>query len=828
MDTLLQDLRYAVRSLSRAPVTSAAAVLCLALGIGATATMFSVLDSTLLRPLPFAEPERLTDMWSAQLEQGRRRTSSSYQDFVDWRSSAQSFDAMAGVQFRSLTFSDTDEPERVQGAAVSAGLFRLLGIAPALGRDFVEADDRPGAPGVVVLSDDLWRRRYNADPGVVGRAMTINGRPSTVIGVLPPRVKFPFNQVAWVPLAPLAHASKRDERSLQIFGRLRDGVTRDQAHAELNAIARRLAETHKENDGWSTVVRPLVDYFVPNEVRLVSMTAMGAVTLVLLIACANVANLLLARATVRSREMALRSAIGAGRMRIVRQLLTESGVLGLAAVPLGIGVAFIGLGLLNSAMTFDDVPYIYAGWHIDTRMLAFTIAVAVATGMIFGLAPALQASRPNLVDALREGSRSGTGSARHRARSVLIVGEIAVSLVLLIGASLFMRSFLNIQQASAGFDAADILTLRFYMPGEAYEAGGVKDTRVADIVRRVGSLPEVEAAAASNLIPLDGGGDVSRLEVEGLTVEAGRDRRTFYAGVTPRFFDVLGLPIVRGRALSEGEADTRAPVALVNVSFARRYFAGDQPAPATATAETPRLRGAADLGATDPVGRRIKLLDAVSGTEWLTVVGVVPDILVDEIGDQEPAPAVFVSYGHLETPNTGLIVRTSRSPALVTSAVRAAIKASDPGIPVFAVQTMEDVRRLGFWQFELFGWMFATFGGLAIVLASVGVYGVLAYSVSQRTHELGVRLALGASPATLRRMILGHGLRLAGIGIGIGLIGALAITRVIGSLLYDVTPTDPVSFGLVTGVLVTIAAMASYLPARKATRVDPLTSLRAE
>jgi predicted permease len=826
MDTLLQDLRYAVRSLSRAPVASAAAILCLALGIGATATMFSVLDSTLLRPLPFAQPDRLTDLWSANLEQGRRRATTSYQDFVDWRSHARSFQAMAGVQLRSLAFSDTDEPERVQGAAVSAGLFRLLGITPVLGRDFIDADDRPGAPGVVVVSDDLWRRRYNADPAIVGRPVAINGRPYTIVGVLPPRVKFPFNQVAWVPLAPLAHESRRDERSLQVFARLRDGVTTAQAHDEMNAIARRLAGTHKENEGWSAIVRPLVAYYVPSEVRLVTMTAMGAVTLVLLIACANVANLLLARATVRSREMALRSAIGAGRWRIVRQLLTESGVLGLASVPLGIGVAFIGLGLFNSAMTFDDVPYIYSGWYIDTRLLLFTIAVALGTGMVFGMAPALQASRPNLVDALREGSRSGTGSARHRARGALVVGEVAVSLVLLVGASLFMRSFLNIQQASAGFDAANILTLRVYMPGAAYEAPGVKDARVADIVQRIGALAEVKAVGASNLIPLDGGGDVSRLEVEGLAVEAGRDRRTFYTGVTPRFFDSLDVPVVRGRRISDAEGETMAPVALVNVSFARRYFAGDRPA--AATAETARLRGAADLGSIDPVGRRIRLLDAISGNEWLSVVGVVPDILVDEIGDSEPEPAVFVSYRHLETPNTGLIIRTTGSPALVTSAVRAAIKASDPGVPVFAVQTMEEVRRLGFWQFELFGWMFATFGGLAVVLASVGVYGVLAYSVSQRTHELGVRLALGASPATLRKMILAHGLRLAGFGIALGLVGAVAITRVIGSLLYDVTPTDPVSFGAVTAVLVTIAGLASYLPARKATRVDPLSSLRAE
>jgi putative ABC transport system permease protein len=788
--------------------------------------MFTIVDSMLLRPLPFAHPERLTDLWSAQLEQGRHRTTVSYPDFVDWRANARSFETMAGVQSRSLTFSDTNEPERVEGAAVSAGLFAMLGIAPALGRDFVAADDSPGAPAVVILSDDLWQRRYHADPAVIGRSLTLNGQPSTVVGVLPPRVKFPFNQVAWIPLAPVAHAARRADRDLQVFGLLRPGVSRQQAHDELNAVARRLADTYADNDGWSALVRPLVEYYVPNEVRLVTLTALGAVTLVLLIACANVANLLLARATVRSREMALRSAIGASHLRIARQLLTESTLLGVISAPLGVAVTFIGLGLFNSAMTFDDVPYIYVGWHIDARTLAFTVAVAFATGLVFGLAPAMQFSRPNLNDALREGGRTGAGGGRNRVRNLLVVGEVALSLVLLVGASLFMRSFLNLQLASGGFDTAQLLTLRIYLPGESYEQDGAKGRRVSDIVSRIEGLAGVEAAAASNLVPLDGGGGVSRLEVEGVATEAGRERRTFFAGVTPHFFRVLDLPMIRGREFTEAEGEQAVRLALVNVSFARRFLAGSEIASTAPDAN--RLRGAADLGAIDPVGRRFRLLDAESGTDWLTVIGVVPDILVDEISDREPTPGVFLTYPHQETPNTGLIVRTTQPPASLTSAVRAAIRESDPALPVFGAQTMEELRRLGFWQFELFGWMFTTFGALAIVLASVGVYGVLAYSVSQRTQEIGVRMALGASAEAVRRMILAQGLRLAAVGIAFGLVGAFGITRVIGTLLYDVTPTDPISFGLVAVVLAAVAAAASYLPARRATHVDPVVSLRGE
>jgi len=477
-------------------------------------------------------------------------------------------------------------------------------------------------------------------------------------------------------------------------------------------------------------------------------------------------------------------------------------------------------------VSFDDVPYTYTGWELDLRALAFIVAVALGTGIIFGLAPAIQLSRPNLVDALREGARAGAGGTRSRLRNALVVAEIALSLVLLVGASLFMRSFLNLQQASAGFDTSRLLTLRFYLPGEDYEPDGAKSRRVADIVRRVEELPGVEAAAASNLIPMDGGGGSSRLEVAGIPVESGREPRTFFAGVTPHFFPALDVPVLRGREFTEAEGDTMAPVALVNVSFARRFLTGGDGEPGVSAGS--RLRGAGDLGAIEPVGQRLRLLDAKSGVEWLTIVGVVPDIMVEEIGDQETTPAVFVTYPHQETPNTGFIVRTTGSPAESTSAVRDAIRQSDPTLPVFSARTMEEVRRFGFWQFELFGWMFATFGALAIVLAAVGVYGVLAYSVSQRTQELGVRMALGASARTLRRMVLGHGLRLAAAGIALGLVGAFAVTRIIGTLLYNVTPTDPVSFGLVTALLVGIAAVASYLPARRATRVDPVVALRGD
>ncbi|MGE0816553.1 MAG: ABC transporter permease [Vicinamibacterales bacterium] len=824
MDTLLHDMRLALRALLRAPVAAGLAVACLSLGIGVNAAIFSIVQGTVLQPLPFKDAERLVTVWSTQPEGRVRRGAVSYQDFVDFRAGSRALDAMAGLHLRSLTFSDTDEPERVAGAAVSWPLFSMLGVTPALGRDFTAADDRPGAAPVLILSDELWRRRYNADPGIVGRQVTVNAAPYTVVGVLPPRVKFPFQQVAWVPLAPLLTTALRQERDLLVVAHVAPGRSTTDAQEELAAISSRLAQAYEQNAGWSALLRPLSEYFIPGEVRLVTFTAMGAVTLVLLIACANVANLLLARATARAREMSVRAALGAGQGRIVRQLLTESVLLGLLSAPAGIALTYAGVGAVTAGMRMDDVPYLIA-FGVSPATLVYAVIVAAMTGVVFGLAPAIHAARADLAGVLREGGRTGDAGVRNRARNVLVVAEVAVSIVLLVGAALFVRSFLNLQRADAGFDVAPITTVRFFMPGEPYAAAGTKARRVADVLERIESVPGVQAAGASNLIPLDGGGGESRVEFPGRPAERGREPSLFYAGVTAHYLDVLGLAPLRGRLFTAQEAATRSRVAVVNVSMARTLLATAGEAARLTRVSQGRLAGARELDGLDPIGRQFRLLDEPGG-ETFTVIGVVADVLVDEVGGDGVSPAAFVPYPYQETPNTGVIVRASGDPTAVTAGLRAAIRASDPSLPVFSASSMDEIRRGGFWQFQLFGNMFGAFGAMALVLALVGVYGVLSYSVSQRTQEFGVRMALGAEPSDVRRMLIRQGLTLAAWGIGLGVIGAFGITRVIGSLLYNVTATDPLSFGGVVLVLLAVAALAAYFPARKATRVDPAVALR--
>lgn len=823
MDALIRDLRLALRGLLRAPLISAMAIACLALGIGANATIFSVVEGTVLNPLPFAETNRLITVWSS--ERGARRLMS-FLDLQDYQTASRTVEVMAGVEQRSLTFSDTDEPERVRGAAISWRLFSMLGIAPTMGRDFTADDDRAGAAPVVLLSDELWRRRYGGDPAVVGRQVTVNAQPYTVIGVLPPRVRFPFQEVAWVPLTPLSHAEPRQARDLTVFARLAPGRALAEAREELSGVATRLAGQYPENVTYGVRLEPLSEYFIPGDVRLVTFTAMGAVTLVLLIACANVANLLLARATARAREMSVRAAIGAGRGHIVRQLLTESVLLGLVSAPFGLALAFAGLGGVRSGIRLDDVPYLI-DFRISATTLIYTLAISALTGIVFGLAPVAHAVRGDLARALREGGRTGDGGARTRARNTLVVAEVAVSIVLLVGAALFMRSFLNLQRADTGFDPAPLTTVRLFMPGEAYTAPDAKARRVQDVLRRVEAIPGVVAAGASNLIPLDGGGGASRVQVPGRTFEQGREPRLFYAGVTPRYLQALGVPVLRGRMLTAQEAESHAPVAVVNVSMARTLLATADESERLPRLEPNRLAGARELGDFDPVGRTFRLVEDPSGGTF-TVVGVVPDVMIEEVGDQEVTPAAFIPYPYQQTPNTGLIVRGTGDATALTPAIREAIRASDPALPVFAASSMDEIRQSGFWQYELFGNMFGAFGVLALVLALVGVYGVLSFSVSQRTQEFGVRMALGAEPGDVRRMLLVQGLTLAGWGIALGVAGAAGVTRVIRSLLYNVTATDPVSFGVVVALMLAVAALAAYLPARRATQVDPVVALRAE
>ncbi len=806
MDTLFQDVRYALRSLRRTPMVTILAVLCLAIGIGVNTTIFSVVDAAFLSPFGFDEQDRLVVVNDRRIKGDEDDGAGvSYANLKDLDGAVSSLAGMAAVTDRSLTLSDGDEPQRYQGATVTWDLFSLLGVDPSLGRHFREDEDQAGAAGTVMLGDKLWRERYQSDPKIVGKAIPVNGKLHTVIGVMPPRFAFPRRHELWIPVAPIEAANPRSNRNLEVYARLAPGVTLDRARNEIEAASSRLAEVYPaENQGWVTRLRPLREALFPKEDRLSILAMMAAVTCVLLIACANVANLMLTRATARAREIAIRSAIGAGRGRIVRQLLTESVVIALAAGALGSLIAVWGLDLIDAAISPENRPPYYFQWKIDQTALLYTLVISIATGILFGLAPAIQASKENLTNALKDGARGALAGGRNRLRKGLVIAEVALALVLLVSAALFVRSFTTLQDREVGFDPSRLMTLRIYLPGEAYVPDEAKRLRLEDLVRRIEALPGVEAAVASNTIVMSGGGGEDGLIIEGRDVVRGEEPLAYYTGVTAHWHRTLDVPIVRGRDLTESEAQTRSGVAVVTESFGRRHWP-DQ----------------------DAIGRRFAFANEAE-RQWITVVGIARDYHVSGVDDRDVVPFMVVGYPYVPTLNNGITVRAkSGDPARLMPAIRGAIRASDASLPVFAVNTMDEVRRASFWEYGLFGSMFTIFGGIALLLATIGVYGVIAYGVSQRTHEIGVRMALGAHERDVLGMVMGQGLTLAGIGIGIGLVAALGAGRVIASILFT-SPSDPVSFVGIAVLLTATVALASWVPARRAARVDPMVALRQD
>ena len=801
---MLQDLRYAVRSLWHSKGFAAVAIACLGLGIGLNTTIFSIVDGVMLKPYPYADPDRIVVLGTERRQDGDG-AGLSLEDLHDWKDATASFSAIAAVNGRSMTVADgAGEPERHLGARTSWNLFRLLGVSPVRGRDFVESDDRPNAPGVVLLSHTLWVNRYRSDPGIVGRSLLVDAKPHTVIGIMPPGFAFPENQRLWVPLEPELQNDARDARYLFTFGRLRPGVSEEPALADLNAIAARLAREHPAtNEGWSATIETLREAFLPADVTLILSLMMAGVTLVLFIACSNVANLLLARAARRRREIAVRVAIGASRWRIVRQLLTESVVLALVSVPIGVALAVFGTRLIEAQVPPEDVPY-YITWSVDLRSLGYAIAVALTTALIFGFAPAVQATRRELQEGLREGGRGNTGT-RALLRNALVVAQISLALVALVGALLFVRSFRNLDTSELGFDTQSALTLRFYMTGAQYAPNGEKSRRVEDIVARVEALPGVEAAFASNWIPISGGGGGGPIEIEGRALDPRERPWISFVGATTNVHRALGLRIRHGRDFSD--ADFYRDVAVINETMAKRVWPNG-----------------------NPIGQRFRVWTQDNSRDWLTVVGVAADARLFGIdpSDAEAPAAALAPYPKSEAFSTGLTVRTAGNPAAIAPAVRSAIRASDPNLPISFVRTLEDVRRLEYWQFALYGWIFGAIGLVGLLLASVGVYGMLAYSVSQRTQEIGLRLALGADRRHVLTLVVGYGLRLAGIGVAVGLALAALGTPLARSLLYNVSPFDPLSFVAVATFLIGVALLASYIPARRATKVDPLVALREE
>jgi putative ABC transport system permease protein len=807
MDAFLQDLRYAWRWLRKTPGFTALAVLCIGVGIGVNTTIFSCVYGVFFRPFGFDHPERIVEIDDHYVKGPHdNRYDLSYPNYLDWKREATSYSQMAGYSGMSMTLTDGEEPERFQGMAVDHELFPMLGVQPLLGRQFRADEDIAGAPGVVLISHDLWTTRYRSDPNILSRTIVVNDQPCTVVGVMPPRFAFWNHHQLWTPLAPTFATRARNDRVVGLLARLKPGVAVAQARNEAKVFTATLAKQYpNDNQGWTATLRPFSEALVPNDVRLIVITMMGAVMFVLLIACSNVANLLLSRATTRAREIAIRSAIGAGRSRIVRQLLTESVLIALMGGALGVLLAFWGCDLLWAAMPGEQRPPYYITWGVDGPTLIYTFAISLLTGVLFGLAPAFETVRVNLQESLKEGSRgTGAGARRGRMRSSLVVAQVALSLVLLVGAALFVRTFLVMQHVNPGFDTHPMLTMRFYLPGERYDKDRVRLQRVEDVVRRVESLPGVVAATASNTILLENGGWFDGIKVEGRTVLPGEEPQVFFTGVTAHWLKTYGIPITRGRDFTDAEASDSSGVAIITQAFANKIWPGQ-----------------------DPLGRRFSFV-ADSMHQWVHVIGVVPNHRIGDLDEKEPVTAAYVPSMYVSPRSYALIVRTEHNPTSFTNAIRREIHASDPGMPIYAVKSMDEVKRFSFWDKAFFGKVFSVFGLIALVLAIVGVYGVIAYSVSQRTHEIGVRMALGADEGTVLRLVVGDGLRLALWGVGIGILGALGVTWVIRSELFGVSPTDPVSFAGIATLLTGVACLASWIPAQRAARVQPTVALREE
>ena len=812
--TLWQDVRFGARLLVKDRWFTLAAATALALGIGANAAVFTFVNAVLVRGLPFHEPERIMSVWTED-DRGRQRSTSEL-DFEDWRTESRTFSDLAAFLGAPINVSDEGRaPERFQGTYVTANLFGLIGQPPAIGRDFTPEDDQPGAEPVTILGHRVWQNRYDSDPTVLGRTLKANSKVVTVIGVMPTDMRFPFNTDIWIPraqLPPETFNGQRDRRLLQVIGRLGEETSVEQARVELASIGQRLALTYPAtNENLTPNLMPFNEQASGGEIRLIFLALQGAVAFVLLIACANVASLLLARSAHRTQEISVRVALGASRWRVVRQLLVESVMLALIAGIGGFGLAAAGVRWFDAATQNVGKPY-WMEFTMDGTVFAFMAAVCLATGIIFGLAPALHVSKTDVNEVLKEGGRGGTGGLRvRRWTRALIVAEIALTIVLLAGAGFMMRSFLTLYRMDLGVDTSQLLTMRLYLPLTKYPELGPRTELFRQFEERLAGINEIEASTLTTNTPL-GFGPVRPLAIDGRPppVEEEPPDVTMLS-VSDGYFDALGVQLLRGRAFTTADGRPGQESAIVNRRFVSMHFADE-----------------------DPIGRRIKMLaspNPVPGSPeptWLTIVGVSPDIRQRAMQDPEPDPVVYVPH-RIESPRASvLILRTRGDPADVTALIRDTMRVLEPDLPLFNIQTMDALLAEQRWMFRTFGSMFATFALIALLLSAVGLYAVTAYSVTQRTQELGLRVALGAQPGQVLWLVLRQGLMQLAIGLPIGLAGAFGVGRLLQSVLVQTSPTDPVTLVSIVAVLVGAAMLACLWPARRAAHLDPSAALRYE
>ncbi|HEV2915208.1 MAG TPA: ABC transporter permease [Pyrinomonadaceae bacterium] len=800
MNTLLQDLRYGIRMLLKNPGFAFVAVIALALGIGANAAIFSVVNAVLLRSLPYDDPERLIVVKENKPPQFPE-FSVSPGNFLDWQKQNTVFEKLAAIRGYSYNLVDKGEPERLRGARISAGLFEMLGVKPARGRSFLAEEDQPGHETVAILSHALWQRRFGADEKIIGQAITMNATSYTVIGIMPPTFQFPDRETElWTPVAfDAQQAQQHGAHYISVVGRLKRGVSLQQASTEMSAIAGRLAQSYPDsNAGWGVTLFPMQEYEA-REIKPALLVLLGAVALVLLIACANVANLLLARATARQREIAIRTALGASRWRVIRQLLTESILLAIVGGGVGLLLAVWGVDLLL-ALAPPDLPR-GQGSALDARVLGFTILITLLTGVVFGLAPALQSSRPNLNETLKEGGRGTTGG-HHRVRSSLVITEVALALVLLIGAGLLIRSFYRLQQVNPGFNPKNALTVSVSLPAKKYAEDDQQAAFFSQLIERVSALPGVVAVGATQSLPIQGD-YVLGFNIQGRPPDApGEEPSTNYYAVNSEYFKAMGIPLLRGRLFTEQDKKDAPRVAVINETMAKKFFPGE-----------------------DPIGKGINV---TNGPErFREIVGIVGD--VKQYGLDQPTTAqTYEPYLQAPFSAMTLIVRTEGNPTALNAGVRGQVLSIDKDQPVSRIRTLEEVISESVAKQRFSMLLLGVFAVVALVLAAVGLYGVMSYAVTQRTHEIGIRMALGAQQKDVLRLVVGHGMILAMVGVGIGLLASFALTRVMTTLLFGVGATDPLTFLVIPALLTIVALGASFFPARRAMKVDPMIALRYE
>lgn len=808
MDTILKDLRFALRTMLKHPAFSAVAIITLALGIGGSTSIFTVVEAALLRGLPYKSPEGLYHLWEQTPKREFPRREFSYPDYKDYEQN-NIFEGVAAYTGTGAILSGSGESEYVAAPRVSANFFSVLGVEPILGRTFQPGEDSTGGPNLVILTYGFWQRKFGGDPGVIGRALTINAQSFTVIGVLPASFQYALkSNDLWLPFQPPQNAmTTRSGHYVNLIARLKPGISATQAESELNVIASRIErENSQSHAGTSARLVPLQEEIV-GKVKPTLFMLLAAVGLVLLIACANVASLLLTRSLSRQKEVAIRSALGASRWRVIRQLLTESLLLSVVGGTLGLAIAYFGVPAIVRVLPPAQLllmPFLQV-LHFDAKILAFSFALSVLTGIVFGLIPALQASRLDLGGVLKEGGRKSSGNAGHRLRSAMVVTEVALAVVLLVGAGLLMKSLFRLLQTNVGFQTENLLAVGYVLPPGKYtqlnQVVGYDD----QVQERVRSVPGVVNVGIVDVLPLIGG-NTTRFSIDGDPVPPpGQDTEANIRRVSDTYFQTLGVPLLAGRQFDPRDGNPNSPgVVIINKSMADRMFAGRE-----------------------PVGMRLRYTNVQVPPDL--IIGVVGDVKITGL-DEAIKPVLY--YPMRQNPSTvaNLVTRTNGDPAAVGAAIRNEIRNVEPDVAIRNVRTMDEMiaQTPASFMRRFPALLMSIFAGVAVLLASIGIYGVISYSVSQQTHYIGVRMALGASPFDILKMVLKEGLVLALLGVGIGVLAAIALMRLLRTLLFEVSTTDVATFALVTGVLLFVALLACYLPARRATKVDPLIALRYE